>query len=188
MHRRSIHFPLHLFPAGLGLANPSPELAFTLGPKALQARMTVSAPCWSPGVADNGEVGPGEAGRGICVADRTVLRLGVGRGRPNAPAGIGKEDEWVGLLGREDLRYDSVKSEISDVSSYDLSAAFGQSAHFCCNLHANLVLRILLYASNTARVDHPELDRASGRAGVNEDNAGTGGRRLLGRAGGFCLL
>lgn len=61
---------------------------------------------------------------------------GEGRGRPKAPpkvgaaaldanaarAGVGSEDAWTGLLGcKEDLRYDSVKSDRSDVSSYFVS-------------------------------------------------------------------
>ena len=80
-----------------------------------------------------------EAGRGICEADDSVV-LGEGdeRGRPNAPpkvgAGadevvvdgapnrgppplLGSVDEWAGFEGRADLRYDSVRSGMSEVSS-----------------------------------------------------------------------
>lgn len=58
---------LHLFPAGLGRANPPPP---TLGPKASKARLILSFPSSSPAL---GEIapGPGEAGKGICVADFT---------------------------------------------------------------------------------------------------------------------
>ncbi len=67
-----------------------------------------------------GEIGvtPPDAGSGIWVADRTGASDGVGRGRPKpACIGVGRDDEWIGFVGMDDLRCDSVKSVISDVSS-----------------------------------------------------------------------
>lgn len=70
------------------------------------------------------------------MAESVGLGEGLGRGRPKAPpkvgaavldanaarAGVGREEVWTGLLGcREDFRYDSVKSDKSDVSSYTIS-------------------------------------------------------------------
>jgi hypothetical protein len=130
----------HRLPAGLGRANPPPPPELTLGPKASNAlRMFSLLSPSSPGVAETGVDGPVEAGKGIWLAETTGLAVGVGRGRPNAAGllnagapktprftgpelkdpevGVGREDEWVGLLGgREDLRCDSVRSEMSEVS------------------------------------------------------------------------
>ena len=83
-------------------------------------------------------VEPSEGGRGICVAERAGIWIGIGR--PNAPpkgvgwppvmlppkgddlvvfvAGVGRDDAWRGLLSAsDDLRYVSVMSSRSEVSS-----------------------------------------------------------------------
>lgn len=118
----------HRRPAGRGRANPPPLPLLTLGPKASNARLILSL--LSTSSAETGVAGS-EGGRGTCEADSVGFGDGDGRGRPNAPpklgaaaleanaarAGVGKEDEWVGLEGSKlDLRYDSVRSAKSEVS------------------------------------------------------------------------
>lgn len=93
----------------------------TRGPNALKARLMLSpsTSSSSPDIAETGGVAPGERGKGIWVADWTGIQLGVGRGRPNAALWLGKEELCIGLDGgKEDFRCDSVRSEMSDVSSF----------------------------------------------------------------------
>lgn len=125
-----------------------------------------------------------DGGSGIWLAvDRVGLGEGEGRGRPNAPpnvgaaaleakaarAGVGREVEWVGLVGcRFDLRYDSVRSDKSDVSIYTVSGRStswraGLVSRGTClagDLDSRSIHRLLLDPPHTARVHHAELDRA----------------------------
>lgn len=119
-----------------------------------------------------------DGGSGTWVAERVGFGVGLGRGRPNAPpnvgaaaldanaarAGVGRDEVCTGLLGcKDDLRYDSVKSDESDVSSCNVSIWKQPPVwtHFARDLHATPIFCFLLNPPDAARVDHPELDRTA---------------------------
>lgn len=67
--------------------------------------------------------------------------------------------------------------QVGNVRRLELKVSLGYasnkegSAHFSRDLQACLVLSVLLHTSDSAGVDHPELDRTTRRTGVDEQHS-----------------